>query len=255
MNQKIYELILKAQMNLDEASRILEKEEEQKLLEPEQEPDRASLSLDFVEQQESGHYEPKIVTLPIDIKIPGKYVGGKARGVVVHYTAGRRGDIKEATATLKSMAESGLGCLVMDANGVIYKARNQNLLTDYSYHAGKSAWKGFTGISRYCIGMEICGAGLLDKNNKSWYGETFDESLVRTSKAKDNIRAGKYLAFTPAQEKSLINFIRWQLNTNPSFDPDWIVGHDEIAIPAGRKVDPGGSLSMTMPELRAMFKK
>ena len=64
-------------------------------------------------------------------------------------------------------------------------------------------------------------------------------------------------AFTEAQEKALINFILWAKSKNPNFSLDNVVGHDELRREAGKlgdKQDPGGSLSMPMPEFRKHVK-
>jgi len=199
---------------------------------------------------------PTIVDLPIDVRTQGKYKTrtGWARGCVVHYTAGRslRGRV-DAENTLRHLASSGLGCLVMDINGIIYKARNQSL-SDVAWHAGTSAWLGLTGISQYCIGMEICNAGQLDNFGKSWFGEQYTEAQIRRIDApKDNHKRGLWHKMTEAQEKSLVDFLLWQADVNPEFKLDWIIGHDECATPLGRKSDPGASLSVTMPELRSLI--
>jgi len=195
---------------------------------------------------------PEIIDVDVDMKTQGKYLtkSGNARGLVVHYTAGRmeNGD-KDAINTVKSMAKRGLGCLVMSSTGKIFKSKDQGL-NEVAWHAGKSSWKGKTGISRYCMGMEICCPGKLDENGKAWFGTVYNNS--RDVKAEANRKAGKYAKFSPEQEKSLIDFCLWQLDVNPEFDIDWICGHDEIA-PA-RKSDPGGSLNWAMPAFRWIIK-
>jgi len=208
-----------------------------------------------VRPSESGKkplYEiPQIEVVDVDIKTHGQYLteSGQEKGLVVHYTAGRfdRG-AQSAKNTLTHLASKGLGCLVMDSEGIIYKAKSQ-MLDEIAWHAGKSAWAGKTGVSRYCLGMEICNAGKLEKDGKSWFGLQIPNNAIREIPLKiANQAPGKYHKFTPAQEKSLINFILWRLDVNPDFDIDWLVGHDEIS--PGRKSDPGGSLSMTLIELR-----
>jgi N-acetyl-anhydromuramyl-L-alanine amidase AmpD len=171
---------------------------------------------------------------------------GTAKGLVVHYTVSGRSP-QSAENVLKYLARKGLGCMVMDEDGVIYCAGNQDWSSDVAWHAGKSAWGGVTGLSRYCMGMEICNWGTAVERTGT------NDVRVITDK-KDNQFAGSYQKYTEAQEKALIGFISHCLATMPDFDIDWLVGHDEIATPHGRKTDPGGSLSMTMPELRAMFK-
>ena len=195
---------------------------------------------------------PKIVEVDVDMPTQGKYrtSGGKAIGLVVHYTAGRsKSGESDAIRCLQGLAKRGLGCLAMDINGVIYKAKTQGW-DDVAWHAGSSAWDGKTGMSRYYMGMEICNAGKLDNNMVSWFGEKFTADEVRVAeKDYHNIDAGKYPKYTVAQEESLKNFILWRMDLDPNFKT--IVGHDEIS--KSGKTDPGASLSMSMPEYRAMI--
>lgn len=211
-----------------------------------QEPERPTVRPKYV--------VPTIVEVNVKLPTKGKYKtkNGKALGCVVHYTAGRfDGGEKGAISTLRWLASQGLGCLVMDQDGVIYKAQGWD---QYAYHAGASAWKGKTGMSQYCMGMEIMNAGLLEKKNgiyMAWFGQEIGAVHVREGAKKDNVKAGAYHKYTPAQEEALINFLLWQIDTQ-GMDVEFIVGHDEIA--ASRKADPGWSLSMTMPELRTLLK-
>lgn len=201
------------------------------------------------ETKEPDVAEPRIVRVSgVKYKSPGKFKtkSGKARGIVVHYTVSGRTS-SSARGVVKYLAGKGLGCPVMDQEGVIYVPEKFNFLTDVAYHAGSSAWRGVSGISNYCIGMEICGWGSAGKEKGA--------SDLRTVARKDNMFPGTYQKFTQAQEDALINFILWLKKNSPDFDAEWIVGHDEIATPLGRKSDPGGSLSMTMPELRKLIKE
>lgn len=202
------------------------------------------------------HYEvPEIEEVDVEAKIHGQYITDtrEPKGLVVHYTAGRFSKGREdAINTLRDLCKRGLACLVMDTEGRLYRAKNQSL-SDIGWHAGESKWKGKEGISRFCLGMEICCAGKIeDKGSKTWWGDNIHESLVRKVPGKENMKRGSYHKYTEAQEKSLINFILWQLDTNSQFSIDWVVGHDEIS--PDRKSDPGGSLSMTMPSFRAMIR-
>ncbi len=198
---------------------------------------------------------PEIVEVPVYVKTRGNYrtPSGRAKGCVVHYTAGRSLDgRKNAINTLTYLASKGLGCLVMDNQGVIYRAKNHDLQL-VGYHAGKSSWMGHSSISYHCMGMEICCAGKVDKFGMSWFGEMYSKKDLRVIPwFTGNQSPGTYHRYTTTkQEESLKNFLLWQLDVNPEFDTDWIVGHDEIA--PERKSDPGGSLSMTMPELRTFL--
>jgi N-acetyl-anhydromuramyl-L-alanine amidase AmpD len=203
---------------------------------------------------------PIIKAINIDVKTHGKYKtkSGNPMGLVIHYTAGRSHNIeKDAVNTLNTLAYGGLGCMVMDTMGVIYRAQNQ-AMDDVAFHCGPSEWKGKKGISYYCMGMEICSAGVLkyqDEKYKSWFGQEYFRDEIREILMDDhNWKTGYYHKFTREQEQSLKAFIKWQKNINPEFDLDWVVGHDEICIPKGRKLDPGGCLSLPMDLYRAALK-
>ena len=209
------------------------------------EPDRPSQAAPvLVEIASTKSYTiPKIEVVPgVRYKSPGKFrtKSGKNKGLVVHYTVSGRSP-KNAQGVVGYLAKEGLGCMVMDENGTIHIPQGFDIDETVAYHAGKSEWKGSTSISMLCAGMEICG-----------WGKDSKVGPYRSSEGKANIKKGKYQTFTEAQEKSLINYCLWQLDVNPEFSIDWICGHDEIA--PSRKSDPGFSLSMTMPELRAKIK-
>ena len=197
---------------------------------------------------------PDIVRSGVLVSTQGEYLTntGQPKGLVVHYSAGQfsKGGVS-ARRTLNYMATQGLGCFVMDTDGKLYRAENQQI-NQVAYHAGKSEWQGINRLSYYLMGIEICCAGKIEGDGKSWFGEIIPENQRRIVYDQDgNRRPGTYHAFTTLQETALINFCLWQLNTNPEFDVDWIVGHDEIA--PNRKTDPGGSLSMSMPDFRVMI--
>ena len=223
---------------------------EKMMREMDEEPERPATTINEIEDRDK--YDiPKIVIVPgIKFKKGGGYKTdtGFAKGLVVHYTVSGRTE-KSARAVLNSLAKRNLGCMVMDGDGVIYIPPNFDLDEEVAYHAGDSSWKGKTGISRYCMGMEICNWGKLDSTTEKY------ADVIRTYEGEDNIKKGMYEAFTmtPGQEDSLRNFILWQMDKNPEFDLDWLVGHDEIA--PTRKSDPGGSLSMSMPKYRESFRK
>lgn len=191
---------------------------------------------------------PIMKELPSDIRFDnqGNYRtgSGRAKGLVVHYTVS--GDSPIGVA--RYMASKGLGCLTMGHDGVIWYPKNWDWNKQWDDHAGKSEWKGVTSLSRYCYGLEMCNWGKLNDVTKPKANH-----VRNVPKDKDNMKAGDYESFTYEQEVSLKNFILWQLDTNPDFDIEWVVGHDEIA-PA-RKSDPGGSLTVTMPELREKIKE
>lgn len=224
------------------------------------EPERKSGPEDLIENNIKIHHSST------KVKTRGNYKtkSGYARGLVVHYTAGHYSYEDSAERTLRSLARRGLGCLVMDRSGRIWKSEAQDW-NQVAYHAGSSHWLGKSGISRYCLGMEICNAGKLRHHNGQYYpwwafrkkmfvrgSKPIPTIEVRIVKNHDNVKVGAYHKYSPAQEKALVDFINMQLDINPEFSLAWVVGHDEIS--PKRKSDPGGSLSMSMLQLRSILK-
>lgn len=194
--------------------------------------------------------EPKFVVIKgVKFKDRGQYKtkSGMFSGLVVHYTVSGNSE-KSAKGVVEWLAGQGYGCMVMDLNGVIYVPEGFGYMTDYGYHAGVSKWGDRSSVSDVFAGMEICCWG---RNSKVG---PFREVTTQ----QGYVVAGTYQQYTEAQEKSLINFCLWAKKHNPEFSLDNVVGHDEIRREAGKlgdKQDPGGSLSMTMPQLRELLKK
>lgn len=171
----------------------------------------------------------------------GRYENSYPIGAVVHYTAGRSlaGAI-DAVNTMKWLAKQNLATLVIDSSGTIFQAHP---LDEWGWHAGKSAYKGIgTALSKRLVGIEVCCAGKLDKDRRSWFGEQYPERDCRV------IEGQYWHKFTKAQETSLVNVLEWMtINGGGLFKPQYILGHDEISA----KDDPGSSLSTSMDLLRS----
>lgn len=191
----------------------------------------------------------EFISLPnVRYKLNGNFrtPSGRPKGVVVHYTVSGRQE-RNARGVVNYLAGKNLGAIVMDQDGKLYIPSNFDPMKHVVWHAGKSSWKGKSGVSQYCVGIEVCCWGRLD-------GTPRLQSLATEKKFfknEKNIVQGTYELFTEAQIRSLVNLIKFIAQDNPEFDKDWIVGHDEIS--PGRKQDPGGSLSMTMDEFRKQF--
>lgn len=186
----------------------------------------------------------------------GLYRKGYPEGAVIHFTAGRSRDDADAIQMTKMAEQRGHCYFVISSTGKVFQSFPLN---SWGNHAGPSKWPGLgEGLSRYLVGIELCCAGKLSESTDgliSWYGERFKPDVTRTVEARDNAPAGIYHKYTEAQEKSLVDLLLWLKTNWPQvFDLNFVLGHSEIAIPPGRKSDPGGSLSMSMPDFRAHLK-
>jgi N-acetyl-anhydromuramyl-L-alanine amidase AmpD len=190
--------------------------------------------------------------------VKGNYPQKYPVGAVVHFTAGWNKPLA-AVSMLRDCAKRGLGVTFgIDYNGDIYQTMP---LDSWGYHAGDSKWKGLNGtVSDDLVGIEICSGGMLDlKDGKyyTWFGKEVPKEQVRvvtvTTYPQESL--GAYEIFSPAQEASLIKLLKWlKENNKETFNTSYILGHDEVCHPKGRKNDPGGALSMSMPGLRKMIK-
>jgi len=182
----------------------------------------------------------------------GSYPNGYPMGAVVHYTAGRRSGLQQELAY---QAEQGYLYFVIDEDGNI----GQNFSLDsWGYHAGASSYAGLSGrVSNELVGIEMQCAGMLKKQGsyyESWFGSSVDSDDVRSvGRNHANQQAGHYQKYTTAQELALTRLLLWlHSNNSDVFSLDLVVGHDEVS--PGRKQDPGGALSRTMPEYREYLK-
>lgn len=197
----------------------------------------------------------------------GEYEKGWPMGAVINFTAGRSArDNADAIATIRNGQKRYGYHFVISRLGKIYQTLPLYL---WGSHAGKSQYPGLgNGLSKKLVGIEITNAGVLTKTNKGyepWWNKNykegdrrrtiFTEDQVRYVEKKDNIQqAGYYLKYTPKQEKSLTRILLWLRKQRPDvFEWKFVLGHDEVS--PRRKNDPGGALSMTMPEFRAHLEK
>lgn len=177
------------------------------------------------------------------IATPYVYPDGHPSGAIVHHTAG--GTI---TSSLSYLRQMGYPCLGIGRDGKVYQPFP---LTHGGPHSG-------TWHHRHYVGIEVAGWGrLTQKDGKfwSWAGYEIPAHRVREIKVQTaNQQPGFYEMWTEAQEASLLKLLLWlKVNAPGVFELEHILGHDEVA--PSRKNDPGGSMSMTMPALRARIQK
>lgn len=178
------------------------------------------------------------------IATQGEYPRGFPEGAIIHHTAGRT-----LNGDHKALQDGPYPCLLIDRDGTVYQPMPLNR---WGYHSGTIHHKTH-------VGIEVCGAGKLSKvvgGYRSWFGQLYQPADVREIRSGQRIPIpGFYHKFTPEQEEALIGLLLYLKNEAPGiFSFDRVIGHDEACESVGqygRKNDPGGSLSMTMNQLRS----
>ena len=184
-------------------------------------------------------------------KTRGKYPSGGPEGAIIHWTSSRPNQTLESA--LSFQANQGYTYFAIDQDGNV----GQNFpLNRWGYHAGKSYYDGLGNyVSNRVVGIEVICPGQLDSRKTPWFDrtESYDADLCRTSDKNANIAPGVYYKYTKAQETALTTLLLWLWTNFDCFDFSYVLGHDEVS--PGRKVDPGGSLSVTMPEYRRFLRQ
>ena len=168
------------------------------------------------------------------VKVFGKLTPS---GVTIHYSADR-----EVTRTVASLVQSGLGYhYLIGRNGTIYQLSND---TDALAHAGKAEWRGKS-PNRNHVSICIMSWGKLAQKNGKFYSWSGVELPIEEVRLRDNEYWDKA---TEEQEAALMDILEHYVKRGVL--PEDICGHDECALPRGRKSDPGGVLLMDMALLR-----
>lgn len=189
----------------------------------------------------------------LDELAQGPLPSGAVRGVTIHYSAER-----ELEATVRALKGIGNDRVSLGYHLLIDRDGTATQLTRFSkrvYHAGKASWLGYAPNAAH-ISVALLSHGMLQSGGvlggfRTWAGHPVPTSDVAHRPNNINGRMAYWDAATREQELALLRFLRWCVAQG--IHPSAICGHDECATPLGRKVDPGGVLSCTMTQLRALL--
>lgn len=148
--------------------------------------------------------------------------------IIYHYTAG---DSQEGTVKQFQTRSSKVSAhYVVGRDG---KVVQMVPLDQAAWHAGVSKLAGVNGVNAFSIGIEICNFGKLTKKGDKFY--TWNGTPYHGPEPIH--AAGAYWEpYTDAQYKALARLTNALLEKYPI---KHITGHSDIALPKGRKTDPG----------------
>lgn len=183
-------------------------------------------------------YYPNVAAIRnISDALQGEFNGGRPRGLTIHYTASM-----DLDTTIKHLISNNLKYhLIIDRFGSVFQLAP---FTHKVWHAGRAKWHENSPNQSH-VSIAILNWGILGIDGKTWSGHKLlaDQIAFRNN--------AEWHKATELQERSLKQVCRWFVAMG--IDPEQICGHSECCIPAGRKVDPGGSLSFTIHDLRKIL--
>jgi hypothetical protein len=161
--------------------------------------------------------------------------------LIIHWTAGR--PMGSGIDGIDYGASKGHTYLFLQYNGDLYQGAPTNA---GGYHVGDANVSSFE-----CLGVEVACAGRLEKVGdkfKPWYAtsekEYFSRNMViydEDGPEDDESFKGWYQLYSPEQVKMLTKLSLYAVQVL-GIKLENIRGHDMVATPSGRKVDPGFSI-------------
>lgn len=168
--------------------------------------------------------------------VPTPNLGGAldAEGIVLHDTAGRL-DAQSSVAWLCDARAKASAHFVVGRDGEVVQLAPTNRQT---WHAGRSAFRGRSGVNGFAVGIEIVNPGRLERVGRNawraWYGEVFGatgEIHVRRAATPEH-GDGYWMDYTAAQIAAVEEICRALADACPI---RWIAAHWSVS--PGRKVD------------------
>lgn len=165
------------------------------------------------------------------------------QGITVHYTADR-----QVQRVCDALTARALGYhLIIDNFGAVYQFVPFDRRVS---HAGKALWNDLS-PNRAHLAVAVTSWGYLTDDLKAWNGEAVVSSDAAHRPGNLSTHMRWWDKATPAQERALLAFMHWAMDHGIA--PQDICGHDECALPRGRKEDPGGVLSQPMSKIRKLL--
>jgi N-acetylmuramoyl-L-alanine amidase len=155
--------------------------------------------------------------------------------LVIHYTAGKSAE--NAINWLCNPVSRASAHLVISASGEITQLVDLNRI---AWHAGPSVWEGRERLNEWSIGIELDNPGRLNRAAHGWenrFGDPVSGHMVHV-----DAEGRGWHKFPEAQLAALYVASEAIIDAEPHIR--LVLGHSDIAVPKGRKIDPGPAFDM-----------
>jgi N-acetylmuramoyl-L-alanine amidase len=179
------------------------------------------------------------------LSLPSPYIGGAlpspTRCLVMHFTYGA--SALSSAKWFQSQDNPGSSAhLVIDRDGSVIQCVRFDKV---AWHAGKSTWRGISGLNQHAIGIELANWGPLHQAGSEWKSHTgvtvAHPHMARHKNGNPHGEKGPigWEPYPPVQFETAVEVARLLVK---SHGVEEIVGHDDIS--PDRKCDPGPAFDM-----------
>ena len=176
----------------------------------------------------------------------GKYI---PQYLVMHYTAATTA-ASAISWFLNSIAQASAH-LVIAPDGAVTQFAPFNIV---NWHAGKSQWKGLSGLNQFSIGIELVNGGRLMRSGNKWTCPVdrceVSENDVMMASHKNEAAQAAWHEYSSKQLEVAVQIAALLVKTYSLKD---VLGHDDIS--PIRKSDPGPAFPMGSFRSKAMGRK
>ena len=161
---------------------------------------------------------------------------GSVDTMVIHYTV--TGSVNETVTLFRKTVQGTSAHYIIGKDGRIVQMVD---LEKKAWHAGPSMFQGKRDANDFSIGVEIVNWGLLKEEGGRFFVWPGTYQTPYEGPPPVNMDEEWWEPFTEMQYQALVALIAEIRIYYPAITSERIVGHAEIALPRGRKIDPGSA--------------
>lgn len=159
--------------------------------------------------------------------------------IVLHYTAL---PLEDTIAEFLDERSEVSAHFVVDRDGTVIQMVR---LEERAWHAGASMLGGRQNVNDFSIGVELVNWGLLRKRGDTFYTWKEDWTHVYSGEAPVFAHDEHWEPYSEAQYDVLAQLVAHLRYKFPAISRETVVGHSDVCLPDGRKIDPGGAFDMS----------